>query len=157
MLRKTVILLLFLMSLVTYAQKKKEIRKYKIKSVTVTETENNKTLNDGKTVFDANGETVEEMNYDKDGSLRSHHKYKLNAQGEIIEDTEYDKEGLKEKRIIKYNSLGIKTEELVYDKSEKLLKRHMYTYDGKGLKIERKTYDGANKVISVKKYVYEYR
>jgi hypothetical protein len=147
-----------LISLLTYSQKKKEIKKYRIRSITTTDIENGKTLNDSKTIFDANGEVVEEINYDnKDGSLKSHHKYKVNSEGDITEDAEYDKAGLKEKKIYKYNSLGEKTEELIYDKNEKLQKRHVYTYDSKGLKTERKTFDGANAVISVKKYTYEYK
>jgi hypothetical protein len=158
MFRKISIVVLLLLSFATYAQKKKEIKKYRIRSVTTTEVENGKTLNDSKTIFDANGEVVEEINYDnKDGSLKSHHKYKVNSDGDVTEDAEYDKSGLKEKKTYKYNGLGEKTEELIYDRNEKLQKRHVYSYDGKGLKTERKTYDAANTLLSVKKYTYEYK
>ena len=156
--RYIIIVVSFFLCFSTYSQKKKEVKKYRIKSVTVTETENGKTVNDSKTFFDANGEVIEEINYNnKDGALKLQHKYKVNSAGDITEETEFDNNGLKEKRIYKYNNLGEKTEELVYDKSDKLLKRHVYTYDSKGLKTERKTFDSSNNLISVKKYIYEYK
>src|SRR5687767_405428 len=119
--KRIFIAFLLLISMLSYSQKKKEIKKYRIRSITTTDIENGKTLNDSKTIYDSSGEVVEEINYDgKDGSLKTHHKYKVNSEGDVTEDAEYDKNGLKEKKIYKYNSLGEKTEELVYDKHEKL-------------------------------------
>src|ERR1700741_499661 len=86
------------------AQKKKEVKKFGIRSVTVTETEAGKTITDTKTSFDSNGEVSEEVNYDKSGALKSTTQYKYNKNGDPVEETEYDdKKQLKEKRIIKYN------------------------------------------------------
>ena len=64
---------LFLISIIIffnsflYAQKKKDIKKNKIKSIVVTQTENGKTLNDEKIIYNADGEIIEEIQYSKDG------------------------------------------------------------------------------------------
>ena len=72
-----------------------------------------------------------------------------------IEDEEYDSANkFVEKKITKYNMLGVKTEESYFDINGKLTKKHVYLYDGKGLKIERKTLDADGKIISIKKHVY---
>ena len=74
-------ILFFLIALTTlsYSQKKKEVKKYHIKSVTSTDTENGKTVTDSKTVFGTNGEPIEEVNYDKTGLIKSTIKYKYNS------------------------------------------------------------------------------
>ena len=43
----------------TYAQSKKEIKKYKIKSVSEMDISGGKTIYDSKKVFDINGEVIE--------------------------------------------------------------------------------------------------
>ena len=67
-------ILFFLFPLFVFSQSKKEIRKNSIKGVTevVTEYENGKesTHNDVAKKFDKNGETIQEINYDKNGVLK---------------------------------------------------------------------------------------
>jgi predicted membrane protein len=70
-----------------FAQNKKEVKKNKIKTVTVTETAAGKTLNDEKTVFDKNGEVIEETSYTKEGAIKNTHKYKRNKAGDVVEET----------------------------------------------------------------------
>lgn len=155
------IYLLFTCLLVSYttnAQSKKEIKKNKISSVTVTETSGSKTINDSKTTYDENGEVIEKSEYNKDGVLKKTMKYKMNNLGDVIQEEEYDeKNTLKEKTIISYNANGDKKDELVYDSNGKLIKKHVYVYDKKGLKTERKTLDAAGKLVSVKKYTYTFK
>jgi hypothetical protein len=147
-------LVLFLVNF-SVAQKKKELKKYGIRNITVTETHGSKTVNDSKTTYDSNGEVIEEINYDKEGAVKTTVKYKNNKDGDVIEESEYDdKNALKEKRQYKYNGLGEKVEELVTDKDNKVIKKSVYTYDSKGFKTEKKTYDANNNLISSKKYTY---
>ncbi|MCE3225845.1 MAG: hypothetical protein K0S32_396 [Bacteroidetes bacterium] len=149
-----VILALFLVN-VSFGQKKKEIKKYGVRAIVVTETHGSKTVNDSKTTYDGNGEVIEEVNYDKEGTIKSTVKYKNNKDGDVVEEAEYDEKGaLKEKRQYKYNGLGEKVEELVTDKDNKVLKKSVYTYDSKGFKSEKKTYDANNNLVSTKKYTY---
>ena len=150
--------LFLLLSSALIAQSKKEIKKNKITSVTVTEVNGGKTINDSKTVYDGEGEVTEKAEYSKDGSLKKTMKYKMNNLGDVVEEEEYDEKNvLKEKTQIKYNALGDKKEELVYDAGNKLLKKHVYVYDAKGLKTERKTLDASGKLLSTKKYSYTFK
>lgn len=142
----------------TIAQSKKDIKKNKIGSLTVTETSGSKTINDSKTTYDENGEVIEKSEYNKDGILKKTMKYKMNNLGDVVQEEEYDeKNSLKEKTIISYNASGDKKDELVYDSNNKLVKKHVYVYDKKGLKTERKTYDASGKLISSKKYTYTFK
>jgi hypothetical protein len=144
-----------LMSASAFSQKKKELKKYGVKAIIVTEAHGAKTVNDSKTIYDANGEVIEEVNYDKDGNIKSTIKYKNNKDGDVIEESEYDeKNNLKEKKQYKYNGLGEKIEELLLDKDNKVVKKSVYSYDSKGFKTEKKTYDAGNNLISTKKYTY---
>ena len=54
-----------------FAQSKKEIRKYKIKTVAISETKDGKTLYDSKTTYDKNGEISEEISYNKEGNIKT--------------------------------------------------------------------------------------
>lgn len=138
-------------------QSKKEIKKYNIKSVTVTVSSNGKTINEEKTIFYKNGEVAEEINYTKDGSLKSSITYKRNKEGDITEEKEFDsKNQLVERKEIKYNNLDEKFVEYIYNSENKLEKKSIYSYNSKGLKTEKTTYDASNNIISVKKYNYEY-
>lgn len=151
-------ILLICMSTSLIAQSKKDIKKNKIASVTVSEITAGKTISDSKTIYDSNGEVIEKSEYTKEGALKKTMKYKLNNLGDVVEEEEYDeKNSLKEKTLIKYNALGDKKEEMVYDGSNKLIKKHMYVYDAKGLKTERKTFDPSGKLISTKKFVYAFK
>ncbi len=153
-----IIFVLVLLSTFCFSQKKKEIKKAGIKSISITETHSNKTITDSKIFYDSNGNILEEINYDKEGALKSITKYKYNSSGDIIEETEHDdKNILKEKRLTKYNNLGEKVEELILDKENKQLKKNIITYDSKGFKTERKTYDANNVLVSTKKYSYSFK
>lgn len=136
-----------------FAQEKKEIKKNKIKSITVTQTANGKTLSDGKTIYDESGEVIEEVQYTKEGGLKKITKFKLNNLGKVVEEEEYNaKKILVEKRILKYTADGKKSEEQVFNSQQKLIKKHSYKYDSQGIKTERVTVDDTGKIKLIKKY-----
>jgi hypothetical protein len=158
MLKNYLIILLLFIACQVYSQGKKTIKNNKVNSITVTEIAADKPINDSKTVYDANGEVVEKIEYTKEGVWRRTVKYKLNYLGDVIEEFEYDeKNNLLTQTIIKYNAAGNKKEEFVYDPTKKLIEKHVYVYNAKGLKIERKTFDAEGKLLSTKKFVYTYR
>ena len=167
--------LFIILTFQTFAQSKKEVKAHKIKASMTTIIENGKTINDAKTLFDAKGNEIEKTEYNKEGAIKSVHKFKYNSDGDELEDEQYDatnklvekkqndnlveqmnEQEVKhvEKKITKYKLLGEKTEEAYFDGLGKSTKKHTYVYDGKGLKTERKTLDADGKVISVKKHVY---
>ncbi len=74
--KHTICILSFFLCFTTLAQKKKEIKKYKIRSVSCTEIIGGKTLNAGREFYNEDGELITEFNYNKDGSLKSTIQYK---------------------------------------------------------------------------------
>lgn len=149
---------LLLLCFETNAQKRKEIKKAGIRTITTTETAGTKTFTDSKVTYDTGGNITEEVNYDKEGNLKSTKKYKYNKDGDPIDETEYDEKGnIREIKLTKYNASGEKTEEMFLDKDKKQFKKYVYTFDSKGFKTERKQYDGLNTLISTKKYTYGYK
>jgi YD repeat-containing protein len=156
--RSYILIALLIMCGICNAQKKKDIKKAGIKTITTTETQGTKTFNDSKVTYDGSGNIIEEVNYDKEGNLKSTKKFKYNKDGDPIEETEYnEKNAIKEICLTKYNSLGEKIEEMYLDSNKKQVKKYVYTFDSKGFKTERKCYDGINTLISTKKYIYGYK
>ncbi|PBQ33864.1 hypothetical protein CNR22_19440 [Sphingobacteriaceae bacterium] len=154
----------FIMLLLTFfifcskAQKKKEIKKYGVKTITSTKTLGARILRDEKLTYNSAGLLIEEIKYNNDGNLASILRYKYNSDEDVIEETEYnEKNVLKEKRTMVYNVLAQKTEERVVNGGGKQIKRFVYTYNSKGLRTEKKTYDAANVLVTTKKIVYGYK
>jgi len=69
------IILLFALTSNTFSQSKKEVKKNKIKTCMVVDTEDGKTITDKKILFDKSGEISEETEYDKNGAVKSVNKY----------------------------------------------------------------------------------
>ena len=148
-------ILSFVLCCSSFAQKKKDLKKHKIRCISATETEGGKTINDSKEFYNAEGELITETNFDKDGNLKSITQYKYINGNDLSEEIKYDNHNIvTEKKTYTYNSLGEKTGEILKDKDDHIVKKMEYLYNDKGLKSERRTYDAANKLISVKKYNY---
>jgi len=157
-LRSAVVLFLCLCFFGVPAQKKKEIKKYGIRTVTSTKTLGAKTIKDEKLSYDKNGQLTEEIKYGEEGEVVSVTRYRYNAEGDVVEEAEYDgKNSLVEKKTIKYNVLLQKSEELVTGKDGNQIKKITYSYDAKGLRAEKKTYDANNVLVTTKKIVYGYK
>ena len=127
---KTVFITLIFISLhfISFSQSKKEVKQYKIKASAVSVMENGKTINENKTIFDSKGNEIEVTDYNKEGVIKSIHKFKYNSDGDEIEDEQYDANNkLVEKKITKYNMSGEKTEENYFDATGKPTKKHLYT------------------------------
>ena len=117
-----------------YGQKKKSVQMHKIKSTTVYNEDSEKTKGkavlDFYTKYDESGNTIEEIEYDANGKIKSHMLY------------EYDDDGNKTKEIF-LNPDGTKDKVIEYKYSE-------------GLRVERITYLPNGKIKSKKKYVYDF-
>jgi len=153
------LILLFTFSNV-FAQGKKEIRNNRITSemVYTTKIADGKELKDSYSVFDKNGNTIEKVEYNKDGIIKNTEKYTYSANKNKIEEKIYDGTGkLTSRTSFVYNSSEEKIGEIEYDGNGNIIKQSYTTYDSKGFKIEKKIFDSNKKLISVKKYVYSKR
>ena len=144
---------------VSFAQSKKYIKKHKIKSITETITtfENGKELtrNDQFSRYDKDGQIIEQIDYDKNGKVKTKTITKYNNLEDKTEETVFDgnnKQVLRE--IYKYDADGVKSEEWHYDEKDELVSKSLYTVKN-GLKTERKMYDTKGKLIQTKKYAYQ--
>ncbi len=142
---------------VSFAQSKKDIKKHKIKTITetVTSFEGGKELirNDQFTRYDKNGQIIEQIDYDKNGKVKTKTITKYNNLEDKNEETIFDgnnKQVLRE--VYKYDADGEKSEEWHYDDKDELVSKSIYTVKN-GLKIERKMYDTKGKLIQIKKYM----
>ena len=181
--------LLCLFSFYSVAQSKKNIKKNKVKSTSVTTTEDVKgaqqTFKDTYEEYDSDGNTIVDIEYNPDGTVKKKETYKFNKNGDVLEHVVYGTQGeikksttmkysalfdkieelryegasnkLVEREVYTYNAQGQRTSEVTLDDKGVLIKKAIYTYDKKGLKLEKKTVDGKDKLLSDKKYTYEYK
>jgi hypothetical protein len=150
---------LWVFSMVCVAQSKKDIRKHKIKitTETITTFENGKeTLRNNQfRRFDKEGQVIEEIDYDKNGKLKTKTLSKYNNLEQKTEETTFDANNKQLVReVYKYDADGEKSEEWHYNEKNELENKSIYTLKN-GLKTERKTYDSKGKLIEVKKYGYQ--
>ena len=151
------IIFLLVFSFPLFSQKKKEIKKFKIKSCLVTETQGSKTITDSKAVYDAIGRLIEETNYDENGIFIALKKYTYNKSGEINTEQKFNQSNqLIESSSFKYNIKNQKTEENVFNSKKQLIRKIYYLYNSNGLKIEKRTNDAQGRMISIKKFQYSF-
>jgi hypothetical protein len=149
-----------------FAQSKKKILKYKLKSITeyVTLHENGKelTYKESYILYNSDGKVLEETNTNRDGSIRKKETFKYDAGNNKTEATIYhkkealtDKVEIENKRItFKYNANEEKTEEVEYDSNNKVTKKSIYTYNLQGEKSCEMCYDGEGKLKNKINYTY---
>ncbi len=146
-----------------FSQSKKEVKKNKIKSISefISVMENGKPVSYQLSyiVFDKNGNTIENIEYNKDGSLKKKETCKYDSDNNKMEETCYSKKESKEpksnsenkventKTVYKYNANKDRIEDCEYDgTSGKLIRKQVYSYDKKGNKCLEETYNDENKL-----------
>lgn len=83
--------------------------------------------------------------------------YKYDADGDKIEEIEYDAAGAVVKKTkYAYNKNKDKLFEVTYDGTGKQIKKIAYGYDTKGLKISKSIYGPGDVLIKMVKYTYGY-
>src|ERR1051326_775264 len=148
-------------------KEKKDIKSFKIKSITetVTDYENGKetsTRKDSYFAYDKDANILVNEEYRKDGTLKHKETNKYDGKGNKTEEVVFDaaestpKVEKNIRCVCKFDMDDNKTEELEYDADGKLIKKVVYSYDSKGLKVEKKEYDGANNLLSSRKYQYQF-
>lgn len=145
---------------VSWAQSKKEIKKYDLVTATETITEvvdgKEITRNDSYKKFDKDGNVVEEVKYDNYGKVEERIVRIFDKFDNKTQEITFDATNRQLKReVYKYDELGEKVEESEFNSKNQLVSRSVFTNDRRGLKSEKKTYDGKGKLIQTKKYRYD--
>ena len=150
----------------SFAQSSKKVKNLRIKSTTEWVTvysgdEKSEARKDTYIAFDKNGNTIEKIEYNRDGSIKNKETFKYDAAGNVLEETAFEskaeknsKEANNKKVTYKYNSSNDKTEENVYDGDGKLIRKTVFTYNRNGDKSAEVIMDASGKII--KKMIYTY-
>lgn len=183
---KTKIILLFtvLLPFVGTAQSKKEIKKFKIKSTTVmlADAVSASEIRNSFSKFDTDGNVIEDIEYNRDGSIKKREVFKYNKNGDVMEEMVISNGKFKKKIAYKYNAKNEKVEEIHYDDKDNVIEKHVNTFDAlgnktletitdakgtllrrivttynpKGLKTEKKIFDGNGQLLATRKFTYAY-
>jgi hypothetical protein len=132
--RFNILVLLVLICATISAQSKNSIKENKVRSVTEYKQDvdkNGAKTKESYTLYDANGNILEEIEYDSAGKIKNHSKYQYDSNNNKIKETELTPDG-------------------------KISKTYEYKYSSTGLRTERSTYDAAGKLKSKRLYQYEY-
>ena len=109
------------------------------------------------TIYNKKGNTIEENDYNSDGSLFSKFTYKYDEKGNIIEKNDYDSDGrLDYKTTYKYDEKGNMIEATYYNSDGRLSSKTTYKYDEKGNTIEENDYNSDSSLNSKTTYKYKY-
>lgn len=117
------------------AQKKATAKGNNVRSVTEYKQDIEKSgpqLKEAYTLYDKNGNVLEEIEYDSQGKVKTHFKYQYDANNNKIKEIEVSPAG-------------------------KAVRVHEYKYNSNNLRTERNTYDGAGKLKSKRTYQYDYQ
>ena len=154
----------FCISIFSFSQSKKDVKNYKIKSLTewITVTENGKEIKykDAFTSWDKNGNVTEKTEFNRDGTIKKKETAAFDSNGNKIAETLFDpktpgeKADRNERFTYKYDINDNKIEEVEYDPNIKVLSKKVNSYNAYGQKTVEMTYDGSGKLI--KKSVYAY-
>ncbi len=151
----------------SFAQGKKDVKKYKIKSITefVSSVENGKEANYKAyyIAFNKDGEVLEETEFSSNGAVKKKSTTKFDVNENKTEETFYQKKKadpsditIHLKTVYKYNAHNDKTEAEEIDLNNgKTLKKHVYKYNNQGERNIEETYDTDNKLIKKELFTYD--
>jgi membrane-associated HD superfamily phosphohydrolase len=154
-----IISLLLLLPFVVFCQGKKDVKKNKIKTITVWQTDiangESTSYKESYEEYDKNGNPTALIEYDKNGTVTKKETAKYDKFLNKIEETQFDlKDKINVKKIFKYNAKNEKIEEMEYNSSGKIIKRTTITYKLNGDKATETVYDASGELI--KKIQYNY-
>ncbi|MDQ3049540.1 MAG: hypothetical protein M3Q95_01510 [Bacteroidota bacterium] len=152
--------LLFIVQSDVFSQSKKDIKKYNIKSTTVTVVDlaGGKEVSHIETVekYDKDGNVTEDLEYNKNGTFRKNEIRTYNKAGEITYEAKYDEKGvLLYKLVTTYNVNNDKLTEQKTDGSGKIILWIKYGYDSMGDKIFELELDEKGKTLKKSMFTYD--
>ena len=108
--------------------------------------------------YDGNGNKTEETVLDPATGLDVKKVYRYDAFKKVTEEAEYNASGaLQKKTVTTYSLKGKKASETVTDSGGNFIKKILYTYNKHDMKSTKKTFRGTNTLESVKEWQYEYQ
>jgi len=114
------------------------------------------TEKDKYTIFNSQGNKIEETCYNSDGSLYSKETYRYDKNGNKIEIDRHESDYILDvKSLYKFNSEGFLIEENRYFSDGSLISKSNYKYDDKGNQIEENKYDSDGSLNSKSIYKYD--
>ena len=126
-----IVIMLVMLTYSVSAQKKNTVRDNNIKSVTEYKQEIDKkgaNLKESYTLYDNEGNVLEQIDYDATGKIKSHLKFQYDSNNNKIKEIEISPEGKVMKTTeYKYNG-NMKTEKNIYDAAGKLKTKRTYQY-----------------------------
>lgn len=144
-----------------HAQSRKDVKKYGIRSSTVTRV----LYSDGKETgiiteksekFDKEGRVTDETEYDDKGAFRKRTTWKYNREGEVTEETEWNVQGsVQRKTSSTFDENNRKVNEVITDGSGKIISWNKYGYDPMGVKIFELDLDENGKTLKKSLYTYD--
>jgi uncharacterized lipoprotein NlpE involved in copper resistance len=152
---------------VSLAQSSKKVKNFRIKSTTEWVTffngdEKSEPKKDTYTAFDKEGNTIEKIEYNKDGSIKKRETAVYDSKGNLIEETKFESKSDKESKdnstkkvTYKYNASNDKIEEVFMDADGIITKKIVYTYNRNGDKTVELTMDASSKVLKKSIYTYD--
>lgn len=150
-----------------YSQSKKSLRTYSItkKTETVLKYKNGKAQDPYVSeveVFDKNGEWIERIDFDKDGSIKKREvrKYNKRLLVEEIQDKPQEKEWTEttpsyKQRVYTFNKKADLMEEKDLSRKGEVKRKRVYTYNKYGDRMTRTTTDKHGEVESIDNYTYD--
>jgi hypothetical protein len=108
--------------------------------------------------YDGSGNKTEETVFDPATGLDVRKVYRYDAFKKVTEETEYNAGGvLQKKTVTTYTLKGKKASETVTDSGGNPIKKILYTYNEHDMKSTKKTFRGTNTPESLKEWQYEYQ
>jgi len=128
---KTLLLIIFILSITLSAECQKSGSNNKIKSLVVSEEKYDmlikKQYKDSETYYDSHGNILESITY-KQGKVDKHFKYQYDSDNNKTKEEEFDSSG----RLIEFSEYkyenGLRSEKTVYDPNKKMKSKKTYVY-----------------------------
>jgi len=81
-----------------------------------------------KEVYNAQGELLELIHFNKEGDITKWEKYSYDENGNMVEQVFLDKKGKVEKREVTIYKDGLRTERHFFDSRDRMYKKKIYEY-----------------------------
>ncbi len=123
---------LLILTISVSAQKKNTVKENNIRSVTEYKQDTEKkgaNIKESYTLFDADGNVLEQIDYDATGKIKSHIKFQFDSENNKTKEIDLSPEG-KVLKTTEYKYSGdIRTEKNIYDAAGKLKTKRTYKYE----------------------------
>jgi hypothetical protein len=153
------IICLLLIYTLAPAQSAKDIKKNKVKSVTIwqsaKEGDPNTQVKESYEVFDKNGNTTLRIEYKPDGSVDKKETFRYDKNQNKVEEFEYEGDNIvRTHKMYLYDKFRNKAEEQEYSPTSELIKKTIFSYNTGGDKLTETVTDAKGGTLKKTEYKY---